>query len=100
MRRAVDGATRWVLGSGYRNVPIEIDNEANILRYEHEILQPHRVAETIERAKSIELDDPKLLVGTSYVGGYVPDNDVVAVSDYIMLHGNDVTKSSRIAEMV
>ena len=51
VRRAVDGATRWVLGSGYRNVPIEIDNEANILRYEHEILQPHRIAETIERAK-------------------------------------------------
>ena len=40
--RAVDDATRWVLESGYGNVLIEINNEANIRRYEHEILQPHR----------------------------------------------------------
>ena len=98
--RAVDDATRWVLESGYGNVLIEINNEANIRRYEHEILQPHRVAELIERAKSIELDERRLLVGTSYGGGRVPDDDVVAVSDYIMLHGNGVTEPSRIEGMV
>ena len=41
--RAVDEATKWVLQSGYRNVLIEINNETNVPRYEHEILQPHRV---------------------------------------------------------
>ncbi len=98
--RGVDDATRWVLESGYGNVLIEINNEANVLRYEHEILQPHRVAELIDRAKSIELDGRRLLVGTSYGGGRVPDDGVVAVSDYIMTHGNGVTEPSRIAEMV
>jgi hypothetical protein len=98
--RAVDDATRWVLGSGYGNVLIEINNETNVPRYEHEILQPHRVAELIDRAKSVELGDRRLLVGTSYGGGRVPDDDVVAISDYIMMHGNGVSDPSRIAEMV
>ena len=98
--RGVDDATRWVLGSGYGNVLIEINNEANVLRYEHEILQPHRVAELIERAQSIMLNGRRLLVGTSYGGGRVPDDDVVAASDYIMVHGNGVTEPPRIAEMV
>ncbi len=98
--RAVDDATRWVLDSDYRNVLIEINNEANILRYEHEIMQPHRVAELVDRAKSIEVDDRRLLVGTSYGGGRVPDDDVAGVSDYIMLHGNGVTEPSGIAQMV
>ena len=98
--RAVDGATLWVLESGYGNVLIEINNEANVRRYEHEILQPHRVAELIERAQSIEVGGRRLLVGTSYGGGRVPDDDVVAVSDYMMLHGNGVTEPARIAGMV
>ena len=98
--RAVDEATKWVLESGYRNVLIEINNETNVPRYEHEILQPHRVAELIERAQSHELAGQRLLVGTSYGGGRVPDDDVVAASDYIMLHGNGVTQPARIAEMV
>ena len=97
---AVDEATKWVLESGYRNVLIEINNETNVPRYEHEILQPHRVAELIDRTQSHELDGRRLLVGTSYGGGRVPDDDVVAVSDYIMLHGNGVTQPARIAEMV
>lgn len=98
--RAVDEATMWVLKSGYGNVLIEINNEANIRRYEHEILQPHRVAELIERAKSIETDNRRLLVGTSYGGGRVPDDDVAGVSDFIMVHGNGVHAPSRITEMV
>ena len=98
--RAVDDATRWALESDYGNVLIEINNEANIRRYEHEILQPHRIAELIERAQAIEVGGRRLLVGTSYGGGRVPDDDVVGVSDYIMLHGNGVTEPARIAGMV
>ena len=67
--RAVDDATQWVLERGYGNVLIEVNNEANIRRYEHEILQPHRVAELIERAQSIEVDGRRLLVGTSSMAG-------------------------------
>ena len=104
--RAVDEATRWILESGYGNVLIEINNETNVPRYEHEILQPHRVAELIERAKSNVIPAAagshgrRLLVGTSYGGGRVPDDDVAEVSDFIMVHGNGVNAPSRIAEMV
>ncbi len=98
--RAVDEATNSVLQSGYRNVLVEINNETNVPRYEHEILQPQRVAELIERAQSHTLAGRRLLVGTSYGGGRVPDDDVVATSDYIMLHGNGVTQPARIAKMV
>ena len=98
--RAVDDATRWVLEMGYGNVLIEVNNEANIRRYEHEILQPHRVAELIERAQSIEVDGRRLLVGTSYGGGRVPDDDVAGISDFVMMHGNGVSDPRRIVEMV
>lgn len=98
--RAVDDATRWVLESGYGNVLIEINNEANIPRYEHEILQPHRVAELIRRAQAIKVDGRRLLVGTSYGGGRVPDDDVAGVSDFMILHGNGVKEPARIAGMV
>ncbi len=98
--QAVDKTTNWILEAGYGNVLLEINNESNIPRYEHEILQPHRVAELIERAQSHELDGRRLLVSTSYGGRRVPDDDVVAVSDYIMLHGNGVTDPAGIVKMV
>ena len=41
--KGVDEATKWILDTGHGNVLIEINNETNIPRYEHEILQPHRV---------------------------------------------------------
>ena len=98
--RAVDETCRWVLENGWRNVVIEINNECNVQRYEHEILQPHRVHELIARAKEHTLDGERLLVGTSYGGGRVPDDSVCEVSDFLMLHGNGVTDPMRIANMV
>ena len=98
--RATDKAVRWVLEAGYTNVLIEICNETNVPRYEHEILQPHRVSELIVRAQNIELNGKRLLVGTSYGGRRVPDDDVAGVSDFIMLHGNGVTDPAFIVRMV
>ena len=97
---AVDETMSWLLERGHANVLVEINNEANVLRYEHETLQPHRVHELIDRAKSIESDGKRLLVGTSYGGGRVPDVAVANSSDFIMVHGNGVTEPSRIVEMV
>ena len=98
---AVDTVCTWLLDTGHANVLIEINNETNIPRYEHEILQPHRVHELIERAtRHVREGGRRLLVGTSYGGGRLPDDNVVRVSEYIMLHGNGVTEPERIAEMV
>ncbi len=98
--RAVDETCQWVLENGWRNVVVEINNECNVQRYEHEILQPHRVHELIARAKEHGAGGERLLVGTSYGGGRVPDDSVCEVSDFLMLHGNSVTDPARIANMV
>ena len=97
--RAVDGTVDWVLGQGYRNVLIEINNECNV-RYDHAILQPGRVHELITRAKGVTRDGRRLLVSTSYGGNTVPGDAVLAASDFVLLHGNGVTNPDRIAEMV
>jgi hypothetical protein len=69
--KAVDNATRWVLGKGWRNVIVEINNETNV-RYDHDILKPDRVHELIDFARNTSVGGRRLLVGTSYGGGTVP----------------------------
>jgi len=100
VKKALDYAVEWVLSHAYTNVLIEVNNECDVPRYEHEILQPHRVHELIERAKGITHDGRRLLVGTSYGGGTVPGEKVVAASDFVLMHGNGVEDPKRIAEMV
>jgi hypothetical protein len=97
--RATDNAVDWVLGRGYTNVLLEINNECNV-RYDHPILQPDRVHELIERAKSRTRDGRRLLVSTSYGGNTVPKENVVRASDFLLIHGNGVSDPKRIAEMV
>jgi hypothetical protein len=99
--KAVDNACAWVIGGGYRNVVIEVNNECDVASYEHEILQPERVAELIGRVKGRALDaGARLLAATSYRGGGLPGDDVIAASDFVLLHGNGVTRPERIGEMV
>ena len=100
IRKAVDRAVEWVLAGDYGNVLIEVNNECDVPAYEHEILMPHRVHELIEQVASIRLHGRRLLVGTSFGGGSVPEDRVVAASDFILMHGNGVEEPQRIAEMV
>ena len=100
VRRGVEVTATWVLERGYENVLLEVNNETNVRKYEHEILQPQRVHELIELAKETTVGGRRLLVGTSYGGGRVPDESVAAVSDFLLLHGNGVREPARITEMV
>ncbi|MFN8511241.1 MAG: hypothetical protein U0232_00520 [Thermomicrobiales bacterium] len=100
VRRGVENATRWLLEGGWENVILEINNECDVPRYEHEILQPQRVHELIELAKGITHNGRRLLTGTSYRGRSIATDNVVAVSDLILLHGNGVKDPNFIAEMV
>jgi hypothetical protein len=97
--RATDNATRWLLHHGWRNVLVEVNNECNV-RYDHAILHPARVHELIERVKAMKSGERRLLAGTSYGGGKVPEESVVRASDFLLLHGNGVSNPDRIAEMV
>jgi len=99
VKRAVSSAVHWILGEGYSNVLLEIDNECNIQAYDHEILKAGRVHELIQAAKDIRIGGRRLLVGTSYGGGAVPLPNVVANSDFLLMHGNGVKEPSRISEM-
>jgi hypothetical protein len=97
--RATDNAARWLLDKGWRNVLVEINNECNI-RYDHAILRPPRVHELISRVKKMEGKGRRLLVGTSYGGGFIPLENVVRAADFLLLHGNGVSDPKRIGEMV
>lgn len=96
--RGVDGAVDWIVERGYGHVLIEVDNECNVRKYEHPILQPERVHELIRRVK--ERSGGKLLASTSYGGGTVPGDNVIEAADFALLHGNGVGEPDRIAEMV
>jgi len=89
-----DHALDWLTENGYRNVLIEVNNECNV-RYDHAILKPERVHELIARARR-----RGYLAGTSFGGGTIPSGNVVAASDFLLLHGNGVKEPEKIAEMV
>jgi hypothetical protein len=97
--RATEEATQWLLRGGWRNVLVEVNNECNV-SYDHAILQPARVHELIEKVRGSVHEGRRLLVSTSYGGNTIPKENVVKASDFLLLHGNGVSKPVRIAEMV
>lgn len=97
--RGVDNITHWLLDHAYKNVLVEINNECNV-RYDHEVLKPHRVHELIERVKSMKQDGFRLLVSTSYGGGFLPLENVVSTADYILLHGNGMDSPTSVEKLV
>ena len=98
--RATDEATRWLLDGGWRNVLVEVNNECDVKAYDHDILKPARVHELITRVRKAERDGRRLLGGTSYGGGAIPQENVVRASDFLLLHGNGVKDPKRITAMV
>jgi hypothetical protein len=102
--RAVDATVDWLTSRGYANVVIEIANECNNEGY-HDVLKPARAHELIERVKQrsagkVNSPAKRLLVSTSFTGGAVPSDNVIAASDFVFLHGNGVGKPEGIRAMV
>jgi len=100
VRRAVTGSAQWLLERNYRNAMIEVANETNSRSFDHEILQPRRIHELIRLAQSVSVKGNRLPAGTSYGGGRIPEANVVAASDFLLLHGNGVKDPARITEMI
>ncbi len=86
--RAVREATEWVLESGYLNVIVEIANECDVKAYDHDIIKVKNIHKLINFAKSINRDGHKLLVSTSLKGCSIPTEEIVAASDFVLIHGN------------
>jgi hypothetical protein len=95
---AVDNSIDWLLDQEYTNALVEVNNETNII-YRQPILKPERVHELVERVRNRSRGVRRLLVGTSYGGNFVPQENVVRVSDFILMHGNGVEDPARITEM-
>ena len=100
VRRALRSVVEWLLRKGYRHVLLEVNNECDNRRYEHEILKAPRVHELVRLAQSIVYRGRRLPVSVSYNGGSIPGPNVVGVADFLLLHGNGVTDPNRIAQMV
>jgi len=98
--RAVDTTLAWLHELPYRNILIEINNECDVNQYDHDILKPDRVHELILRVKGIERDGYRFFVSTSYAGGSIPRDNVLQVSDFVLIHGNGVSDPKRITQMV
>jgi hypothetical protein len=88
-----------LLEHGWRHVLVEINNECNV-SYDHDILKPARVHELIARVQGQQRDGRRLLVSTSYGGGTLPGTNVVAGADFLLLHGNGMSRPAAVAELV
>jgi hypothetical protein len=97
--KAVDNTIDWLGEKNYRHILIEICNETGNTKYDHNILKPNRVHELIQRVKAKKINNYSYPAGTSYGGGKIPDSNVVKVSDFILIHGNNVNDPAEIIEM-
>ncbi|MGC9522349.1 MAG: hypothetical protein ACP5HG_10785 [Anaerolineae bacterium] len=103
--RATDNATDWLVDQAYTNVLVEVGNEVDNRKYDHAILRADRCHELIERVQvrsrgAVATEHGRLLVSTSLCGGVVPPENIVAASDFLLLHGNGVSEPDRIRKMV
>jgi hypothetical protein len=103
--RATEHVTDWLLDQGYTHVLVEIGNEVDLPRYTHDIIQTPRCHELIERVQkrsTDKVDTPagRLLVSSSMRGNALPPDNVVAVADFLLLHGNHVSATARVRQMV
>jgi hypothetical protein len=58
------------------------------------------VHELIQRVQNSTRGGRRLLVSTSYGGGFIPQENVVRVADFLLVHGNGVSDPDRIADMI
>jgi len=96
IQRGAINATDWVCRKGFTNVLIETNNEANVGYAQHPILKPQRVDEIIrlvQQRSTGKLSTPagRLLASTSLGGGHVPEDNIVAAADFLLVHGNSQT---------
>lgn len=95
--RAASAACDWLVALGATNVLLEIGNEIDIPAFSHDIIKPARCGELIGLAKARA---PAIPVSTSFKGGVVPPEHLMAACDYILLHGNRVDEPDGIRGQV
>eukprot|EP01084_Bolivina_argentea_P261367 441636_1 len=89
--KSIDNIIEWLLNTSYTNIMIDVANECNEKGYVGTILSPQNGAmtNTIKYIKN-KLGS-RFNVGSSFTGGSIPPNDIINVSDIILVHGNGVS---------
>jgi len=100
IRRALKNTIEFVLTREYKHVLLEVANECNNSKYDQPLLKQDVIPLLMKEARSITVRRRRLLVGTSFNGNTLPTEEVTAVSDFLLLHGNGVKDPNRIREMV
>lgn len=98
VRRAASETVDFVIARGASNVLVEIGNEVDLPWFAHDIIAAERGHELIELVK--ERSDGRLLASTSFSGGAVPTDNVIAAADYVLVHGNHVDSPEGIRRVV
>jgi hypothetical protein len=86
----VENTIDWLHEHDYKNILIEVANEIDNRKYDHDILSADRAHELIELVKNNQRDGFRYLVSTSYNGNSVPKPNVVQSADFLLIHGNGV----------
>ena len=100
VRRALKNTVEFVLSREYRNVLLEVANECNNRKYDHDILRPDLMPLLIKEAQAITYHRRRLPVGVSFNGNTLPPPEITQLSDFVLLHGNGVKEPARIGQMV
>ena len=89
--KSIDNIIEWLLNTSYKNIMIDVANECNERGYIGTILSPNNgsMANTIKYVKN-KLGS-RFKVGSSFTGGHIPPNDVINISDIVLVHGNGQT---------
>ncbi len=95
VKKAVVNVARWIKKRGFKNVLLEIANEYGIRGFDHPVLKSDAgMAALIDLAKEAT---PGLLVSSSGLGDGRLSPQVIAHSDFLLIHFN-VTKLTDIPE--
>ena len=89
IERAVEEATRWLLSTGYRNILLDIVNEANVWPGAPASLAPENAHHLLEIACNVTLNGRRLLAAVSTIGGpALPTPRWQEAEDFHLPHGN------------
>jgi hypothetical protein len=100
---ATDEVCDLLCQGGYTNVIIEVGNEADMSHWAHDIIQPARSHELVERIQTrstgrVKTSIGRLLVSTSFVLPPALPERLLRTADYILYHGNSLDTPEAVHE--
>ncbi|MHB9033510.1 MAG: hypothetical protein ACYC6L_10725 [Anaerolineae bacterium] len=100
VEHAVQNASQWLLETGYRNILLDIVNEANTWPAGPASLHPENVHRLIEIANSVTLNGRRLPAAVSTIGGpTLPTPAWQLAEDFHLPHGNGLSAEQLAAKL-